>query len=96
MRGAAHVAQRDELALRLLGAGDGGVVPAQHRQRHDLGHLRLRGVVGLAEAAESRGGAVEALHGLGHAATRQVGDAGGPVGQRLDLARDARGRRARR
>ena len=83
--GGREVAQRDEFALRLRGARGGVVMPAEHRQGHDLRYLRLCSRVGAAGLAEGGLGAVEADHGIGHLTPCRHRDAGRPFDQGLDL-----------
>ena len=96
LAGGTHVAQRHELVPRRFGTRSRERVLPEHRQRHDLGHLRLGRVMGLAETAEDSGREIEARGRLGHLAAGEARDAGGPVGQRLDLAHRLRLNRARR
>ena len=79
--GRAQIAQGQQVALGGHCAIGGLRMLAQHRQGHDLGHLGLGRRVGLADAAQAGGGAVEQPHRVGHLPADHRRQAAGPVGQ---------------
>ena len=85
--GGAGIAERHEYTLRLLGAGGGLRMLAEHRQCHDPRHLRLGRMMLLAEGSKHFSGAHEACVGVGHLPAREAGDSCSPFGQCGDFFR---------
>ena len=95
LAGGQLVAQGHELLQRVEPAAHGGVMLAQQRQRHHLGHAGLRRVLRLPQRAEGGVGGVEAGAGGVGVPFAEVGDALHPVRHGGDFGLRRGGRRGR-
>ena len=85
-----QVAVGEQLALRGPRAFGGVIMAAEHRQGHDLRHLRLRGMARQTQIDESRSGSVEPVHSGCHVALDDAGYAVRPGRQRFNFKQGGR------